>query len=95
MAVPENLPSRLGKASKHALHILAASGADQTVQSDHLAAPNPDGDFLKALARKILRPKDFGAKGNRLLVVDLVNGPVDHSCDQPFLVGVGNALRRY
>src|SRR5580700_7189497 len=33
VAVPENLPVRFGKASEHALHELAASGADQTVQS--------------------------------------------------------------
>src|SRR5580692_4896022 len=31
VAVPENLPVRFGKASEHALHELAASGADQAV----------------------------------------------------------------
>ena len=60
VAVPENLPASLGEASKDALHELAASGADQAIESDDLAVPDPDGRLPRNLC-----PRDFRSEGSR------------------------------
>ena len=92
LALPKNLTSGLGKAAEQTQHELAASGADQPIKPDNLSGPHSHANVLEAFAGEFFRTQDLVAKGNLLLVMDLLDRAGDHAGDELLLVGLGNAL---
>ena len=93
-ALPEDLSAALGKSAKNALDKLASSSTDQPVESDHLPCPHPHTDVFEAFPTQLFGAEDLLTKGNRLLVMNLLDRAGDHARDQLFLVGLRNALGR-
>ena len=80
-------------AAEDALNELAAAGADQAVKPDDLALAHRDRDVVEAVAGELFGLENRRADRDLVLVVDLIDRPVDHQRDEIGFVGLADPAR--
>src|SRR3954447_6071794 len=81
--------------AEHALGEFAAPGADQSIESDDLAATDRERYVGEARSAQVPHIEQHLSERDRLLVVHFLDGPSHHVADELALVRLGNDTGRY